>query len=155
MGGFGIPAPRSGQQHERMAAPHFDDVRDIPLVTDEQVLERATQLLDHAMRRQLWIMFYDADGCQLPLLMPSHVPARPTPTHHANYARVLGELVDEVEADAVTIAYERRGGPELVGHDAEWLALVHAACREAGVRLRGPLLVHDGGLRWVGPDDLC
>ncbi|MFT4029493.1 MAG: hypothetical protein QM675_06420 [Protaetiibacter sp.] len=137
-----------------MTIPRFDEVRDAPLVTDEQVLERASALLGHAIRRQLWLMFLDEEHRQLPLLMPSYVPKRPSPEHVENYARVLGMLVEDADAESVVVAYERRGDAELRDVDREWLRLVRNSCAEAAVPLRGPLLVHDDGVRWVGPEDL-
>jgi hypothetical protein len=106
-----------------MTIPRFDDVRDAPLATDEEVLQRAELLLGHAIRRQLWLMFLDEDDRQLPLLMPTYVP-------------------------------RRRGTEALSSVDRAWLQLVRDACAHAGIPLRGPLLVHDGGIRWIAPDDL-
>jgi hypothetical protein len=137
-----------------MTIPRFDDVRDAPLTTDEDVLHRAELLLGHAIRRQLWLMFLDEHERQLPLLMPTYVPRRPGPGHRENYARVLGVLVEDAEADSIVVAYERRGGDDLTVADRAWLALVRDACGQAAIPLRGPLLVHDGGIRWVAPEDL-
>jgi hypothetical protein len=138
-----------------MTIPRFDDVRDAPLVTDEDVLHRAELLLGHAIRRQLWLMFLDEHDRQLPLLMPTYVPRRPGPGHRDNYARVLGVLFEDAEADSMVVAYERRGGDALTAPDRAWLGLVREACEQAAIPLRGPLLVHDGGLRWIGADDLA
>ncbi|PZQ89810.1 MAG: hypothetical protein DI534_08495 [Leifsonia xyli] len=137
-----------------MTIPRFDEVHDAPLVTDEQVLERATLLLDCAIRRQLWLMFLDADDRQLPLLMPCEVPRRPAPQHLANYARVLGDIAEEFEAAAIVAAYERCGGDALSDTDRAWLRLVRDACGVAVLPLRGPLLVHDDGVRWIAAEDL-
>ena len=137
-----------------MTIPRFDDVRDAPLVTDEQVLERAALLLGHAIRRQLWLMFLDEHDRQLPLLMPTYVPRRPGPGHRENYARVLGVLFEDAEADSMVLAYERRGSELLTPADRAWFVLVREACAQAGIPLRGPLLVHDRGIRWVAPEDL-
>ncbi|QEO10679.1 hypothetical protein [Protaetiibacter larvae] len=137
-----------------MTAPHYDDVRDLPLISDEQVLERASLLLGHAIRRQVWLMFLDESERQLPLLIPSYVPRRPSPGHRENYSRVLGVLFEDAEADSLVVAYERRGSDELGDTDREWLALIRDACDEAAIRMRGPILVHDDGLRWVAPEDI-
>jgi hypothetical protein len=63
-------------------------------------------------------------------------------------------LVEDAEADSIVVAYERRGGDDLTAADRAWLALVRDACGQAAIPLRGPLLVHDGGIRWVAPEDL-
>ncbi|MGN6273414.1 MAG: hypothetical protein ACTHMQ_10030 [Protaetiibacter sp.] len=138
-----------------MTIPRFDDVRDAPLVTDEEVLHRAALLLGHAIRRQLWLLFLDEHDRQLPLLMPTYVPRRPGPGHRENYARVLGVLFEDAEADSMVVAYERRGSEPLTSTDRAWLLLVREACAEARIPLRGQLLVHDDGIRWVAPDDLA
>lgn len=137
-----------------MTIPRFDDVRDAPLTTDDEVLRRAELLLGHAIRRQLWLMFLDEDDRQLPLLMPTYVPRRPGPGHRENYARVLGVLFEDADADSMVVAYERRGSEALTAADRDWLGLVREACADAGIPVRGPLLVHDGGIRWIAPEDL-
>ncbi len=137
-----------------MAAPRYDDVRDVPLTSDESVLERASLLLGHAIRRQVWLMFLDEHDCQLPMLIPTYVPRRPGRQHRENFAQLLGVLFEDADADAMVVAFERRGGDTLTAADREWLALLRAACTHAAVPLRGPLLVQDGGARWVAPDDL-
>lgn len=137
-----------------MAAPRYDDVRDAPLTTDESVLERAHLLLAHAIRRQVWLMFLDEDDCQLPVLIPSYVPRRPTRHHRSNFPQLLGVLFEDADADAMVIAYERRGDDGLTDADRQWLTLIRDACARAAIPLRGPLLVHDGGVRWIAPEDL-
>jgi len=138
-----------------MTIPRYDDVRDTPLASDELLLERAALLLGHAVRRQVWLMFLDERQRQLPLLMPSYVPRRPGPGHRENYARVLGVLVEDADADSMAVAYERRGSAELTAADIAWLILIRDACAKAAIPLRGPLLVHDDGVRWGGPEDLA
>lgn len=137
-----------------MAAPRYDDVRDEPLTTDDSVLERACLLLGHAIRRQVWLMFLDEDDCQLPVIIPSYVPRRPGREHRENYPGMLGVLFEEVDASAMVIAYERRGDDELTDPDRQWLDLLYDACAISDVPLRGPLLVHDGGVRWVAAEDI-
>lgn len=123
-------------------------------MTDEDVLERASALLGHAIRRQVWVMFLDQHDRQLPLLMPSYVPRAPRAEHRENYSRVLGVLFEESGADSLVVAYERRGPDELTPADQAWLALIRDACCEIDARLRGPLLVHDEGVRWIAPGDI-
>lgn len=136
-----------------MTIPRYDDVRDTPLRSDASLLARAELLLGHAIRRQVWLLFLDAEQRQLPLLMPSYVPRRPAPGHRENYSRVLAVLLEDAHAHSLAVAYERRGGSDLTAADVEWLALIRAGCAEASIPLRGPLLVHDGGVRWIGPEE--
>lgn len=135
--------------------PSFADVDNIPLVTDDAVRDRVSALLESAMRRQLWLMFLDEESFQLPLLMPSAIPRRPGKRHTENFAHFIGDLVDELGCAAVVFILERPGSDSISTSDREWLALATAACQRAGVPLRGPLLCHDGGLRWIGPEDVC
>lgn len=106
------------------------------------------------MRRQLWLMFLDAEAFQLPLLMPSSIPRHPGKRHTDNFAHFVGDLVEELDAAAVVFVLERPGSDSLSQTDREWLGLAANACHRAGVLLRGPLLCHDGGLRWIGPEDI-
>jgi len=134
--------------------PSFADVDNIPLDADDAVHERVTALLERAMRRQIWLMFLDDEAFQLPVLMPSSIPRRPGKGHTDNFARFIGELVEQLAAAAVVFVLERPGSDAVTPTDREWLSLAANACHRAGVPLRGPLLCHDGGLRWIGPEDL-
>jgi len=111
-------------------------------------------LIDRAARRQFWLMFLDDRCCQLPVVIPSAIPRRPGRGHTENLSRFLGDVVEEVDAESVVFVLERPGPDELTDSDREWLTLAAAASRDAGVRLRGPLLCFDGGLRWIGPEDI-
>lgn len=134
--------------------PPFADIEDLPLDTDEALLERVTALLDVAARRQIWLLFLDEQSRQLPVLMPSYIPRRPGRGHTAHFSHFIGDVVHEMDAAAVVFVLERPGTDQLTGVDREWLALASAACDEAGVPLRGPLLCYDRGVRWIGPEDV-
>jgi hypothetical protein len=137
----------------RMTIPKFDDVRDERLTTDEDVLQRVAALLQRAVRWQLWLMFLDDESRQLPVIMPSYVPRSPSDGHRAHFSSFVGVLTEDVEADAIVIVYERRGTDELRDADRRWLRFIATACADAAVALRGPLLLHDGGVRWIAPED--
>jgi len=134
--------------------PSFADVADIPLETDDAIRDRAAALLERAMRRQLWLMFLDDEGYQLPLLMPSTIPRHPSRRHIENFAHFVRDLVDELDAATVVFVLERPGSDAVSTTDREWLGLAVESCQRARVPLRGPLLCHDGGLRWIGPEDV-
>jgi hypothetical protein len=136
-----------------MTIPKFDDVRDERLSNDEDVLQRVSALLQRAVRRQLWLMFLDEESRQLPVIMPSYVPRSPSEGHRAHFASFVGILTEDVEADSAVIVYERRGSDELRAADRRWLRFIATACAEAAVPLRGPLLLHDDGVRWIAPED--
>jgi hypothetical protein len=132
----------------------FDDVADVSLCSDEQVLERVRGLVEGAYRRQLWLMFLDDRECQLPILMPHDVPSGPNRGHRARFRPFIAELVDAIGPSSIVVVLERPGPDMLRRGDLEWFAVLGDACRASGVRLRGPILAHDTGFRWVAADDL-
>ncbi len=134
--------------------PSFAEVHDVPLDSDEALLARVSALVGHAVRRQFWLMFLDERSRQLPVLIPSYIPRRPQPEHELHFAGFVDDLVGELDAAAIVFVLERRGGEELTEADRQWLDLATAACRTAGIPLRGPMLCHDRGVRWVAGEDL-
>ncbi|TBN56623.1 hypothetical protein EYE40_03985 [Glaciihabitans arcticus] len=134
--------------------PTYDDLRDRILTTDSDVLDRVTELLEHGIRRQLWLMFLDADGRQLPLLMPSNVPPTPGAKDVQKLGGFIRELMDQVEAVTIVVTLERSGSEEITNADRAWFRLVIDACAVAKAPLRGPLLCHRRGVRWVGEADM-
>jgi len=124
-----------------MQTPRYEDTKELPLTTDEHVLERVKILVRTAMRRQLWLMFADGDDRQLPLLMPTDVPRSPEDADPANLARFIREMTDGLDVDSIS------------EDDRAWFRLVRDACAMAELRLRGPLLCHTRGVRWVAPED--
>ena len=131
----------------------YDQTVYLPLSTDALIEQRVDLLVGRAQRRQLWLMFLDEEGRQLPLLMPIDVPRRPGARESSGFARFLRELVEDFEAASVVIALERRGDEGVTAADAEWFRMGRDACTAAGVPLRGPLLCHSGGVRWVAVED--
>ena len=136
-----------------MTPQPYEDVREIPLTTDDQVLTRVADLIQHAIRRQVWLMFLDEEQRQLPLLMPSYVPRHPEPDAVGPFGEFLGHLFEEVDASSMVIIFERIGSDTLSESDREWFRLIHAACQAENIPLRGPILAHDGGVRWIATED--
>ncbi len=136
-----------------MSIPTFDSVRDIPLATDEEVAERLSLILATAIRRQIWLMFLDGEGQQLPVLIPSYVPARPRPREERGMARFMKHTTDEVGAASVIVTFERRAGADLTDADRVWLRSLRASCEHAEVDFRGPFLCHREGVRVVAPEE--
>jgi len=141
-----------GRHHRRMIPA--SEAALLPLTTDDDVLERVRALVGHAMRRQFWLMFLDDEQRQLPILMPTDLPRRPRRGDAHRFGEFLSDLVEVVGASSVIVTYERRAGDELSDSDLEWLRMARKGCRLAGVPLRGPLLAHRRGVRWVAADDL-
>jgi len=136
-----------------MKPPHYDTVRDLALTTDDLLLERVRVLLDDGYRRQLWLMFLDENSRQLPLIMPTDIPKRPRPGDTVGFGEFLSALNDDVGAAAIVVTLERRGSDIITAIDAEWFRLVNESCAYAQIPLRGPLLCHSRGVRWVAADD--
>ena len=85
--------------------------------------------------------------------MPTDVPANPKTTDATNLARFIRGVNDELEATSIVVSLERRGSDEISNDDRAWFRLVRDACAMAELRLRGPLLVHTRGVRWVAAED--
>ena len=100
-----------------MKTPNYEDTHEHPLITDEDVLERVTLLVRNALRRQLWLMFLDGEDRQLPVLMPTDVPANPKTTDATNLARFIRGVNDELEATSIVVSLERRGSDEISNDD--------------------------------------
>lgn len=136
-----------------MAIPHYEETLFEPLTTDAAVQSRVHDLIGCALRRQLWLMFIDERDCQLPVLMPADVPRAPGESDLSRFAELLRQLVETVGAAGVVITLERAGGDELNGDDRTWFRLIHRAAELAEARLRGPLLAHSTGVRWIAAED--
>lgn len=125
-----------------------------PLDTDAQVQQRVADLIGRACRRQLWFLFLDERGVQLPVLMPvADPPLSPPPPESGGLLGMVGHLVEAVEAAAIVLVLERFGTASLTDSDRAWAAALHTACNEVGVPLRGMLLSHRDGVRWLAQDD--
>jgi len=137
-----------------MTIPHYDDTALERLDTDALLTVRIEQLVGRALRRQLWLMFLDHEDVQLPVLMPSEIPRRPEVESVIQFATFLTDLMAEVRASSVVFVLERFGADTINDEDRAWFQLVVEASRRAGVRMRGPFLSHDAGVRTIGPDDI-
>jgi hypothetical protein len=136
-----------------MKIPSYEETYEHPLTTDEHVLERVQLLVRTAMRRQLWFMFLDAEQRQLPLLMPTDVPANPNGSDPGHLARFVHDTTDTVGAESIVVALERRGSDQITDDDRAWFRLVREACAQLELPMRGPVLVHTRGVRWVAAED--
>ena len=135
--------------------PDALDLPDLPLTTDEEVTERVRDVVGCAARRQLWLFFLDSDDCQLPVLLPvPDFPPSPDGGSAEQLAASLAAVVEQLGAAQVVVVWERRLDDRATTLDRAWAARLAEACRVAGVRLRGQLLSHRRGVRWLAPDEL-
>ncbi|RLQ84088.1 hypothetical protein D9V28_07555 [Mycetocola zhadangensis] len=125
-----------------------------PLVTDELIEQRVSDLIGRASRRQLWLLFLDSDNVQLPLLIPTDdYPGRPTPDHANELANGIRHIAGAARAAQVILVWERYAGSDLTPLDRAWAQQLHNACSGIGVPIRAQLLSHKRGVRWLAPDD--
>lgn len=66
---------------------------------------------------------------------------------------MIDHLVETVEAASIVLVLERFGTDSLTDSDRAWAAALHAACGAVDVPLRGMLLSHRDGVRWLAQDD--
>jgi len=136
-----------------MTIPRYDDTLLHPLADDAAVLDRATALVGVAYRRQIWLMLVDDDEIQLPQLIPMDIPRRSRRRDLGGYAAFLAHLAQATGAASIVAVYERPGEPEYTEADRGWFRFLADAASGAGVRLRGPVLSHRTGVRWVASED--
>ena len=133
---------------------NYSTARDHPLVTDELIEQRVSDLVGRACRRQLWLLFLDEDDVQLPILMPTDdFPVSPLPEYVRALSRGVSEIVEATDAAQVILVWERYAGAELTAVDRAWARQLHDECVDDGVRVRAQLLSHKRGVRWIAPED--
>lgn len=149
-------SPRSAGRRDR--PPHtrgmtdtlaFDDVSAVALETDSDVLARVTALVRNAIKRQVWLMFLDSDRRQLPVLLPTEIPASPGDEDAELIGSFISTMTSEVDAATVVITLERPGTPELTDTDRAWLETLSRAAEASGIPYHGPYLCHRRGVRSV------
>lgn len=132
----------------------YDDARLHPLTTDALIEERVAELLGRAIRRQLWLLFLDEDDVQLPLIVPLEgMPLLPPGLEDETLGALLGRFKDLAAAHSFIFVLERYADAELSSADIAWSRALHLACDAAQVPLRGILVSHRAGVRWVAQDD--
>jgi hypothetical protein len=134
--------------------PDAADLQSQPLITDDEIVARVGNLVGAAERRQFWLLLLDADDCQLPFLLPmADYPPSPDDDAPLVIARAAVQFVEELCAAQVVVVWERRLSDIATPLDKAWARGVADAFRDAGVRLRGQLLSHRTGVRWLAPDE--
>lgn len=136
-----------------MRHPSFDHST-TPLTTDALIEERVRDLVGRATMRQLWLLFLDEESIQLPLLIPiDALPVFPDTDSVASVTANIAELMDEIQASALIVVWERYGSATLTSRDVAWALAFATGCTVARVPLRASLLSHRTGVRWIAPDD--
>ena len=144
----------SGERVVPMNPIPYEEAQLAPLTTDSEIEERVSQLIGRANTRQLWFMFLDSEGVQLPLMIPvDGLPSSPTDDETAQLVAQLSEVMIEIDASSIVTVWERYGAARLTAQDAVWARSLKAACAVGGVKLRAMLLSHRTGVRWIAEDD--
>ncbi|MGX5682883.1 hypothetical protein [Schumannella luteola] len=132
-----------------MTIPHYDTVRDEPLLTDDAILQRLDDLLEEGAVLRLWFMFLDEERYQLPLLLPMDVGGAPGPDDVEAIASFVSDLAAAVDA-ATAIVVVEWGDLDRAEAAVEWMRVAAAACTESGVDYRGPFECSPFGVRPLG-----
>jgi hypothetical protein len=131
-----------------------EEAKQLPIVTDTEVEQRVSGLVGVACRRQLWLLFIDADAVQLStVVVIEDYPAGPAGGSAALVAFRIGEVIRETDAAQVVIVWERRLGEQPVPADRAWAKALAEACAAEGVPVRAQLISHRRGVRWFPPAD--
>lgn len=140
---------------------------DAPALTDDaRLIAHFAPVLDEAHRRQLWLFFLDDGDRPVGPAMPiDDYPATPgllvdtDDLGQRSVAEVFGirfaGLMRECGLAKILIAWEREGGSSLDSRTRDWARALGTAFRAEGACVRAQLLLHDGGLRVLTPDDLA
>lgn len=107
-----------------------------PVHTDEDVRRRWRSLMgkDRFGRTSLWMAWYDADGRQLPLVMPiDDLPADPRPKEVDNLTRVIAEPA-VLGATSVALLLSRPGPGSVTRLDRDRANAILAGIQRARAR---------------------
>jgi hypothetical protein len=121
--------------------------------TDDDVVDLVVALIDAPIRRQCWVLFLGERGVPVHFLMPmADLPYQPD-EHVEDFGALVEDVVTQVGATQVVLAWERPGSTGLFPVDWEWVDAMACTLQERGVRLRGQVVLHDDGASMVELDD--
>jgi len=131
------------------------DLLAIPVITDQDVLDRVAAIIDPVARRSrtLWLFFLDTEGSQANLVVPiDDVPERPAAGMIGNVCYIASEaLAQSPPGSSVVITLSRPGTTRLTDSDRYFLrALQHGASTHA-TSVRMLCLATPAGVRKLGP----
>ena len=118
-----------------------------PVTTIDEARERVGELVGQANRRQLWLMLLDANGIQLPILIPvDGIPLRPEPGDVGPIAASINEiLTEQAPGGSVILTLERPGTSALTAPDQAWARELNASFGKV-MRIAGMFVAHDEGV---------
>lgn len=112
--------------------------QDSPPITDVDGLRqrwRSLMGVGGFGRRSLWLIYLDADGAQLPIVMPiDDVPARPDRTLLDNLGAILRQVRDaDKHVHSVALLLSRPGTDSATAADWTWAREVQRVLTRSGV----------------------
>lgn len=132
---------------------HYDDTITSPLRTDALIEARVAALIGRACSRQLWFLYLDENQVQLPNIMPVGNPPFWPDQSVAVLASRIHDAMDDFGARSVIIVFERYADATIKDSDRAWARAINDEFRIAGVHVRGMLISHRHGVRWLAQDD--
>ena len=136
------------------------------VIADDEMLQRRLEhLLTSAIRRQLWITFLDGDDRETGVIMPcDDYPLRPDEVWPHDelgdrpsaviLAHTFAGVMREFGFASLVAVWERPGDDTIQGPERRWASAFADALRHEGAVVRAQFLLHDAGMRQIGPDDL-
>lgn len=145
----GGPLPPAADPHAgAMTIPHYDTVRDVPLLSEDDVIERLDELLGEGLVLRLWFVFLDERGCQLSLMLPVDLPGAPDEHDDEFVARFASDLVEGTGAATVVVVVEW-GELDSPCDALEWLRVARGGLESSGLAFLGPFECSPFGVRAI------
>ncbi|WP_413602259.1 hypothetical protein [Curtobacterium sp. Curtsp57] len=121
--------------------------------TDDDVVDLVVALLERPHRRQCWVLFLGADAVPIRFVIPiGDLPYQPD-DHVEDFGALVADIVEQIGAADVILAWERPGALHMYPVDWEWVDAMACTLDEHRVRVRGQVVVHDGGAAFVELDE--
>ncbi len=131
-----------------------EEMQQIPLTTDTAIEERVEHLIGPACRRQWWVLFLDESDHQLPIVIPlADYPLTPNGGAADLLAARIADAMQTTQASQAIFVWERPGKANVSHLERSWARALAESCTRLEIAVRAQLLSHDGGVRWMAPDD--
>lgn len=139
----------------------LDALRELRMTDDRLIARYVTALLEEAAAVRPWILLLDHELRWLPVAIPiDDMPADPYtvaaiprggPVPIAElFARRVVQIVDDTDAGAAVIVWERPGAPGVDEDTLGWVRAMRGAFDDDPTRLRAQLLLSGAGAQIVG-----
>jgi hypothetical protein len=121
--------------------------------TDTDFAELVSSLVGVAIRRQIWLLFFDEGDCPMPLIVPyADLDVDPSEEEIAKYAALACGIARTTGAAGIVLTWERPGGAALDDSERRLLRAISAGIAAGGVTVRAVFLSHDHGVAHVAEE---